>query len=43
MQVELEHWITALRVGVGLVPPILIAILLLGGPTGAWLLWEAFA
>lgn len=40
MQVELEHWITALRVGVGLVPPILIAILLLGGPTGAWLLYR---
>jgi hypothetical protein len=40
VQVEFEHWITALRAGVGLVPPVLIAIVLLGGPTAAWLLYR---
>ena len=40
MQVDIEHWFTALRAGIGLVPPILIAIVLLGGPTAAWLLYR---
>ena len=40
MQVEFEHWLAALRAGIGLVPPILIAIVLLGGPTAAWLLYR---
>jgi hypothetical protein len=40
VQVDVEHWIIALRAGIGLVPPILIAIVLLGGPTAAWLLYR---
>lgn len=40
MQVDVEYWITSLRIGIGLVPPILIAIVLLGGPTAAWLLYR---
>jgi hypothetical protein len=40
VQVEFEHWLAALRAGIGLVPPILIAIVLLGGPTAAWLLYR---
>jgi hypothetical protein len=40
VQGDLEHWITALRAGLGLVPPMIIAIVLLGGPTAAWLLYR---
>ena len=40
MQVDVGHWFMALRAGIGLVPPILIAIVLLGGPTAAWLLYR---
>jgi hypothetical protein len=40
VQVDFEHWITALRAGIGLVPPVLIAIVLLGGPTAGWLLYR---
>jgi hypothetical protein len=34
------QWIDALRAGIGLVPPPLIAIVLLGGPTAVWLLYH---
>jgi hypothetical protein len=40
VQVDFEYWINALRVGLGLVPPALIAIVLLGGPTAGWLLYR---
>jgi hypothetical protein len=40
VQVDVEQWVTALRAGIGLVPPILIAIVLLGGPTSVWLLYR---
>lgn len=40
MPFDVDYWITALRAGIGLVPPILIAIVLLGGPTAAWLLYR---
>ena len=40
MQVDLEYWISLLRAGIGLVPPVLIAIVLLGGPTAGWLLYR---
>ena len=40
MQVDFDNWITALRTGIGLVPPVLIAIVLLGGPTAGWLLYR---
>ena len=40
VQVEIEYWFNALRAGIGLVPPVLIAIVLLGGPTAGWLLYR---
>ena len=40
MQVDLEYWINALRAGIDVVPTVLIAIVLLGGPTAAWLLYR---
>jgi hypothetical protein len=40
VQVDLEYVINALRAGLGLVPPVLIAIVLLGGPTASWLLYR---
>ena len=33
-------WIDVLRAGVGLVPPTILAIILLGGPTALWLLYR---
>jgi hypothetical protein len=40
VQVDIEYLINALRAGIGLVPPVLIAIVLLGGPTAGWLLYR---
>ena len=40
MQFEIGEWIESLRVGVGLIPPALVAMVLLGGPTAAWLLYR---
>lgn len=40
MQVDIEYWINALRAGIDVVPTVLIAIVLLGGPTAAWLLYR---
>ena len=40
MQVDLEYLFNALRAGLGVVPPVLIAIVLLGGPTASWLLYR---
>ena len=40
MQVDIEFWIIALRAGIEAVPTVLIAIVLLGGPTAAWLLYR---
>jgi len=40
VQVDVEQYIQLLRAGIGLVPPVLIAIVLLGGPTAGWLLYR---
>ena len=40
MQIPIAEWIDSLRAGIGLVPPALIAMVLLGGPTAAWLLYR---
>ena len=40
MQVDIENLFRALQAGIGLVPPVLIAIVLLGGPTAGWLLYR---
>jgi hypothetical protein len=40
VQVDIEYLIRALQAGIGLVPPVLIAIVLLGGPTAGWLLYR---
>jgi hypothetical protein len=40
MQLPISEWIDSLRAGIGLVPPALIAMVLLGGPTTAWLLYR---
>lgn len=40
MQVDIEYLVNALRAGIGLVPPMLVAIVLLGGPTAGWLLYR---
>ena len=40
MQVDIEQYISALRAGIGIVPPVLWAIVLLGGPTAGWLLYQ---
>ena len=40
MQVDIENLFRALQAGIGLVPPVLIAIVLLGGPTASWLLYR---
>jgi hypothetical protein len=34
------EWFEALQAGIGIVPPALIAIFLLGGPTAIWLLYR---
>jgi hypothetical protein len=38
--VPFGEWLDALRAGIGLVPPALIAMVLLGGPTAVWLLYR---
>jgi hypothetical protein len=38
--VPIGEWFDYLRAGIGLVPPALIAMVLLGGPTGVWLLYR---
>ena len=40
MQFEIGEWIEALRLGIGEIPAALIAMVLLGGPTAAWLLYR---
>jgi hypothetical protein len=40
VQLDIGHLIDALRAGISAVPPVLIAIALLGGPTAAWLLYR---
>jgi hypothetical protein len=40
LQLPIGEWIESLRAGIGLVPPALIAMVLLGGPTAAWLLYR---
>lgn len=40
MQFEIDHWIATLQAGLGAVPPALVAMILLGGPTAAWLLYR---
>jgi hypothetical protein len=40
LQLPIGEWIADLQAGVGLVPPALIAMVLLGGPTAAWLLYR---
>jgi hypothetical protein len=39
VELPFGEWIDALRAGLGLVPPALLAIVLLGGPTAFWLLY----
>jgi hypothetical protein len=38
--VPIGEWFDSLRAGIGPVPPALIAIVLLGGPTAIWLLYR---
>jgi hypothetical protein len=40
VQLEIGHVIDTLRAGIGMIPPVLIAIALLGGPTAGWLLYR---
>ena len=40
MQIQIGEWLEALRAGIGLVPPALVAVVLLGGPTAGWLLYR---
>jgi hypothetical protein len=40
LQIPIAEWIDSLQTGIGLVPPALIAIVLLGGPTATWLLYR---
>jgi hypothetical protein len=40
VQFDIGVWIESLRVGISAVPPALIAMVLLGGPTAAWLLYR---
>jgi hypothetical protein len=40
VQVDIDYWINSLRAGIDVVPTVLIAIVLLGGPTAAWLLYR---
>ncbi len=40
MQIPIGEWIESLRAGIGLVPPALIAMVLLSGPTAFWLLYR---
>ena len=40
MQLPIGEWVESFRAGIGLVPPPLIAMVLLGGPTAAWLMYH---
>jgi hypothetical protein len=40
VQIEIGHWIETLQAGFGAVPAALVAMVLLGGPTAAWLLYR---
>jgi hypothetical protein len=40
VELPFGEWIDALRAGLGVVPPALLAIVLLGGPTAFWLLYH---
>lgn len=40
MQLQINEWIESFRAGVGLVPPALVAVVLLAGPTVSWLLYR---
>jgi hypothetical protein len=40
VQFDITHLIEALRAGVDLIPPPIIAMVLLGGPTAGWLLYR---
>jgi hypothetical protein len=40
VQFEIGAFIDTLRAGIGMIPPALIAIALLGGPTASWLLYR---
>jgi hypothetical protein len=40
VELPIGEWIDALRAGIELVPPPLIAIVLLGGPTAVWILYH---
>jgi hypothetical protein len=40
VELPFGEWIDALRAGLGLVPPALLAMILLGGPTAFWLLYH---
>jgi hypothetical protein len=40
VELPFEEWIDTLRAGLGLVPPAILAIVLLGGPTALWLLYH---
>jgi hypothetical protein len=40
VQLPIGDWIDNLRAGIALVPPALIAMVLLGGPTAGWLLFR---
>ena len=40
MELPIGHWIDLLQAGIGRVPPTLLAIILLGGPTACWALYH---
>lgn len=40
MQIEIGEWLGQLQAGVSVLPPALIAAILLSGPTAAWLLYR---
>lgn len=40
MQFDIAQLIESIRAGIGSIPPVLIAIVLLGGPTAGWLLYR---
>jgi hypothetical protein len=40
VQLPIGEWIESFRTGIGLVPPAVIAMVLLGGPTAGWLLYR---
>jgi hypothetical protein len=40
VELPFGEWIDTIRAGLGLVPPALLAVVLLGGPTALWLLYH---